>query len=141
MLFRSFSVLARILRFVGTNTDCTLFRYSSGHVFGTRTDSTFSRYSPGFHHFSVLTLIVLSFDIRPDSFSVLTMDSTFLVLVWTVFGTPTNSTFSWYSPRFYHFAVLTLIVPSSDTRPTSFSLLARILPFHGTHSDSTIFGY
>ena len=60
---------------------------------------------------------------------------------WKFFGNRTDSTVSPYSPGFYHFSVLTLIVPSSDTRPYSFSVLARILPFPGTRSDSTIFRY
>ena len=123
--FYLFPVLARILPFLGTHTDCTLFRYSSRQFFGTRTDSTFSRYSPLFYHFWVLTQIVTSSDTPSVQF----------------FGTRTGSTFSRYWPGLYHFSALTLIVASSDTRPDSFSVLGRILPFPGTRPDSTIFRY
>ena len=57
------------------------------------------------------------------------------------FDTRTDSTFSGYSPGFYDFSVLTLIRPFSDTHPDYFSILARILPFPSTLSDSTIFWY
>ena len=93
--FYLFPVLARILPFSGTDTDSTIFRYSSGQFFGTRKDSTFSRYSSGFYRFQVLTLILPFFGTRWDSFSVLARilafsgpdtDSTiFWVLVGTVF--------------------------------------------------------
>ena len=52
-----------------------------------------------------------------------------------------ESTFCRYSPAFYYFSVLTLIRPFSSTRPYSFSIVARILPFPGTRLDSTIFRY
>ena len=128
MLFRSFylfSVLARILPFVGTHTDCTLFRYSSGQFFGTGMDSYFSRYSLVFYHFWVPTLIVPFFRYSSRQF----------------FGTHPDSNFSRYSPAFYHICVLTHIVPFSDTRLDTFSVLARILPFVGTHTDCTLFRY
>ena len=129
-----FPVLARILPFLGTHTDCTLFRYSSQQFFGThndctlfrysfrqflvtRTHSNFFRYLPAFYHFWVLTQIVPSSDTRTDS------------------------TFSRYSPGFYNFWVLRQIVPSSDTRPDTFSVLARKLTFLGSRPDSIIFGY
>ena len=44
--FYLFPVLTQILPFLGTHTDCTLFRYSSGQIFGTRTDSTLSGSRP-----------------------------------------------------------------------------------------------
>ena len=46
-----------------------------------------------------------------------------------------------YSPRFYHFSELALIWPFFGSHPNSFSILARILPFPGTRSYSTIFRY
>ena len=91
MLFRS-------LLFSGTDTDSTLFRYSSGKFFGTRTDSTFPEYSPEFYHFAVLTLIL-----------------PFQLLVRKV---------SRYSYGFFLFLVV-----------------ARILPFFATDTDSTLFQY
>ena len=57
------------------------------------------------------------------------------------FGTRTDSTFSRYSPGFYNFPVLTLILPFSEIRQDSFSIVAQILPFLGTHADFTIFLY
>ena len=52
-----------------------------------------------------------------------------------------NSTFSWYSPGYYYFLVVTLIRSFSGTRPDNFSILAWILPFPGTRPDSIIFRY
>ena len=52
-----------------------------------------------------------------------------------------DSSFSRHSPGFYHFPVLTLIPPFSETRSNSFSKVPRILPFPGTRPDSTIFQY
>ena len=65
-----FPVLSPILPVSGLDSDSTIFRYSSGQFFGTDTDSTFSRYSPAFYQFPVLTLILLFFGTRSDSFSV-----------------------------------------------------------------------
>ena len=152
---------------MGTHTDSTLFRNSSGQFFNSGTDSTFSRYSQGFYHFLVLTLILPFFETRPDRFSIVAQilpfpvtrpDSTifsshidsalFRNLYGQFFNSGTDSTFSQYSPLFYHFSVLTLILLFSDTRPDSFSIVARILPFlvlarilqfSGTHIDSTLF--
>ena len=152
----------------------------------TRTDSTFSRYSPGFCHFLILTQIRPFSITRRERFSILARilpfpdthpDSTifghsikfdhFPVLTGTVFNTRGDSTYSWYSPGFYHFSVPTKIRPFSDTRLDSFSILAwilpflvlawnffryshrfylfpilaRILPFPSTRPDSTIFWY
>ena len=42
---------------------------------------------------------------------------------------------------FYHFSVFRLIVTFSESRPTSFSVLARILSDPGMGPDSTIFPY
>ena len=52
-----------------------------------------------------------------------------------------DSTFSWYSPGFSNFLVLTLILPFFRTGPDSFSALARIPPFANTRPDSTMFWY
>ena len=57
------------------------------------------------------------------------------------FDNRTDSTFSRYWPGFSHFSILTHIRPISDTRRDSFSTLARILSFLGTHPDSPIFRY
>ena len=114
-------------------------------------DSTFSRYSPGFDRFQVLTLILPFFGTRGDSFSVLARilafsgpdtDSSIFWCSWgQFFDTRIDSTFSRYSPGFYRFQVLTLILPFFGTRRDSFSVLARILPFPGTRPDSTVFRY
>ena len=56
-------------------------------------------------------------------------------------GTRTDSAISRYSPGFYHFPTITLILPFFETLPDSFWVLARILPFPGTRLDSTIFRY
>ena len=52
-----------------------------------------------------------------------------------------DSTFSRYSPGFYHFSVLTLIRPFSCNSRYWFSIFARILPFPSILPDSTIFQY
>ena len=107
---------------MGTHTDCTLFRYSCRQFFGTQTDSTVSRYA---HRLYPL-----------------------LILVRTVFRYSEGYYLSRYLRGFYHFWVLTQVVPSFDTRQDSFSvlaqilpfpILARILPFFGTHTDCTLF--
>ena len=61
----------RILPFFVTDTDSTLFRYSSGKFLGTGTDSTFSEYSTGFYNFPVLALTLPFSDTRRESLSVL----------------------------------------------------------------------
>ena len=78
---------------------------------------------------------------RPNlAFSDLNTDSTiFCYSSGMFFGTHPNSTFSRYSPGFYLFQLLTLILPFFGTRRHSFSILARILPFPGTFSDFTFF--
>ena len=114
-----------MLPFFGTPTDSSLFRYSSGQFLPTLTDSSFSRYSSGCYHFSVLPHIRPFSDTGRESF----------------FDTHTDSTFSRYSPGFYHFFVLPTIRPFSGTRGESFWILVRIVPFHGTRLDSTIFRY
>ena len=158
--FHLFPVQARILSFFGTPIDSTLFRYSWGQLLVTRTDPTFSRYSTGFFHFSVLPQIRpfywyssgKFFDTRMDStFPGTRPDSTvfrnshrfdpFPILVGTVFGYSHGSTFSRYTPRFYHFSVQPQIRPFFDTRRESFLTFARILPFPRTRPDSTIFRY
>ena len=57
------------------------------------------------------------------------------------FNSGTESTFSRYSPGFYHFSVLLQIRPFFGTRREGFLTLARILPFPGTRPDSNVFGY
>ena len=158
--FYLFPVLAQILPLSGTDTDSTIFRYSSGQLFRTRTESTIFRYSPGFYHFQVLTLILPFVGTRRYSFLVLARiphfpstrsDSTIFRdwhrfyhisgLVGTVFR---------YWHGFYLFPIHARSLPFSgtDTDSTifryswdSFSVLARILPFPGTRPDSTFFRY
>ena len=66
------------------------------------------------------------------------------------FDTRKDSTFSRYSPGFYYFSVHTLIRPflviagiifRYSHRFYLFPVLARILPFFGTHTNSTLFRY
>ena len=61
--------------------------------------------------------------------------------MWQFFGTHTDSTFSRYSPGFNSFPVLTLILTFFRSGPDNFSALARIPPFAGTPTDSTMFRY
>ena len=68
-IFCIFPVQTRILQFIDTHIDTTLYGYSPGQFFDTRTDSTFSRYSTGFYHLSVLTQIRPFFGTGRDSFS------------------------------------------------------------------------
>ena len=91
---------------------------------GTRQDSTLLRYSPGFYPSPVLAWI------QP-----------FLVLAPTLFQ---------YSPRFYHFSVLTRLYPSPVLAwnlpfpilaRALFSVLVQILPFSSSRSDSTLLRY
>ena len=158
--FHLFPVLARIHQFSGAHTDSTIFLYWSGQFFCTRTDSTFCRQLLGFNNFVVLTLILPFFVLvrtvvrhshgfhlllvvaRIQQFSGDHTEST-IFRYWSgqFFGTRTDSTFSRYLPRFYHFSVLTRILPFFGTRPDSVSVLARIVPFVGTRPDSTIFWY
>ena len=165
--FYLFPVLARILPFFGTLTYSTLFRYSPRQFFDTRTDSTFFHYSPRYYHFSVLTLIRPFFGTCRDRFSILARILPFSVLAWSVFqyshgfylfpvparilpffGTHTDSTLFRYSPRLF-FDTRTDCTFSGHRR-NFFSILtgiflcpiiSRILPFFGTHTDSTIFRY
>ena len=99
------------------------------------------------------------FSTRPDSFLVLSpilpipgtrTDSTiFRYSPGVFFGTLTDSTYSRHSHGFYHFPVLTKILPFSVVARTVFQdshgfylfpVLARILPFFGTHKYSIFFG-
>ena len=129
-----FSILALILPFAGTRTNSTIFLYSHW-----------------FDPFSVLTRTGFGYWQRFYFFLVLTPILSFLGthIDWTVFRyspeqvleTRMDSTFSSYSLGFCHFLVLTLIGPFSRTHPNSFSILAWILLFPGTHPDSAIFRY
>ena len=121
----SFSVLARILPFPATRPYSILFQNWPWFYLFLVLVRTVFRYSHGFYHFMVLTLILLFFRYSSEQF----------------FGTRMDSTFFRYSPGFYHFRVLTLILPFFDTRLNSFSVHARILPFHGTRRHSIIFRY
>ena len=128
----SFSILARILPFPGTCKDSTIFRYSHRlDPFLVLIRIVF-RYSHGFYFFFVLTRILPFFGAHID---------------WTIFrysfeqffDTRTDSTFSWYLPGFFHFSVHILIGPFFGTHSNSFSILARIILFLGSHPDSSIF--
>ena len=121
----------------------TGFRYSP--------NSIIFRYSTRVYHFYVLSWILPYFGIRPDSFSVfariLPLPGTRPILLFfgthtdstifryspgQFFGTRTNSKIFRHSPGFYHFSILTLILPFSGTRPAVFTVLARILLFPST---------
>ena len=128
----SFSVIARILSFSGTcpilsfsgtDPDSIIFRYSCGQFFDTSTDS---------YLFPVLARILSFFGTNPDS-------TIFLYSSEKFFDTSTDSTLSRYSLGFYHFRVLTLILPIFGTCSNGFSVIARILPFPGTSPDCIIF--
>ena len=131
----NFLILARILHFQGTHPDSSIFRCLHcfdpfpvlvGIVFlilkrilpfpGTRSDSKISNIFRYPHWFDLIRY-------SP----------------WQFFDTRTDSTFSQYSPGFYHFSVLILIRPYFGTCLDRFSILARILPFPSTRLDSTIF--
>ena len=128
----------------------TVFLYSHGFYL--------SQYLPGFYHFPVLTQILPFSDTPLDSFFVLArilpFPGTPLILPFSsihtdstffrkssreFFNSGTESTIPRYSSGFYHFPVLTLILPFSVTRTDSFSIVAQILPFPGTCPDSTNF--
>ena len=130
--FYLFPVLARIPPFFGAHTDSTLFRCSPGQFFDTRRDSTFSRYWPEFIHFSVLTLIRPFSGTRRDSFSI-------LVLILLFPSTRPYSTIFRYSHRFDCFPVLVGKFFRYSLGFYLFPVLARIPPFFGTHTDSTLF--
>ena len=69
-------------------------------------------------------------------------DSTLFRYWWgQLLVTRTDSTFSQYSPGFYHFLVLPQIRPFFGTRGNNFWILALFLPFPGTRPDSIIFRY
>ena len=118
-----------------------LFYYSSRMFFDTRTDPTCSWYSPEFFHFSVITKLRPFSGTHRDNFSILTRILPFQILPWTVFRYSHGSTFSGYSPGFYHISIFKQIRPFFGTRRDSFSILERILHFPGTHPDCTIFRY
>ena len=104
---------------------------------------TVFRCSHGCYLFPVLARILAFSDLDTDS-------TIFCYSSGMFFGTRPDSTFSRYSPGFYRFQLLTLILPFFGTRRHSFSVLARILPFlvlamilgfSGIDIDSTIFRY
>ena len=130
----TFSVLARILAFLGTRPDSTIFQYSLRfHPFRVLARRVF-RYSYRFYLFPVLTRILPLSGTHTDSTLSRYSSGEF-------FGTLMDSTISGYSPGFYQFFVFTLILPFSETRLYRFSIVARILPFPGTPPDSTVFRY
>ena len=90
--------------------------------------------SHGFYLFPILSRILPFFGTHTDY-------TLFRYSTGHFFDSCTNSTFSPYSPGFYHFSGLTLIQPFFCTRRVSFSITARILPFLGTRPDSTIFQF
>ena len=130
----SFSTLARILPFPGTDPDSAIFRYPH------RVDpflvhpGTLFRHSYEFYLFPALTPILPFFGTHTDS-------TVFRYSPGRFFDTRTDSTFSWYIPELCHFLVLTLIRPFFDTRRDSFLTLVRILPFPGIDQDNAIFRY
>ena len=117
----TFSVLARFLTFPGTRPISTIFGYSHRLYPLPILVRILFRYSHGFYLFPVIARILLFLGEHTDC-------TLFRYSSGDFFGTRTISNFSRYSPGFYNFWVLTQIVPSSDTRPDTFSVLARILP-------------
>ena len=144
MLFRSryspgfyhFSVLTPIRplfgirpdNFFDTHPDSTIFRYSHSFEPFLVLVRTLFRYSHGFYLFPVLVGSLPFFCTRTYSIP-------FRYSPGQFFDTRTDSTISRYSPGFFHFSVHTVIRPFSRTRRDTFSILARILPFPGTHLD------
>ena len=126
--------MVRILPFPGSCPDSTIFRYSHRfYPFWILVQTVFL-YSNGFYLFPVLTPILPIFGIH-------TVSTFFRNSPGQFFNSGTDSTFSRYSPGIYNFPLLTQILPFSDTRPDTFFVLARILPFPGTPTDSNIFWY
>ena len=145
-----FSIVARILPFLGTLPDSTIFRYSHW-----------------FSHFSILVRILIFSDwnwcgrSRKDHFymsiwNICLQKNAFCFMQCTCNiskmyveyfqwygGADYGGFHGWhhriwryiwgmffrYSPGFYPFSVLTLILPFSETHPDCFSIVARILPF------------
>ena len=101
-------------------------------------------YSHRFHHFPVLAQILQFFGTRTDS-------TIFRYSPGQFFDTHRDSTFSRYSLGFHHILVVTQIRPFSCTLRDNFSILvgffylfpvlARILLFFGTHTDSALLRY
>ena len=129
----TFSELARFLTFPGTRPDSTIFWYSHRLYPLPILVRILFRYSHGFYLSPVLARIMPFFGTHAYC-------TLFPYSSGQFFDTPSDSTSSRYSPRFYPFWVRTQIVPSSDTRLNTLSVLARILTFPGTRPDSTIFG-
>ena len=94
---------------------------------------TVFRYSHGFYLFSVLARILSFSDIDTDS-------TIFRYLFAQFFGTHTDSTFSQNSPGYYHFSVLTLILPFFRCHLVRFLVIARILHFPGVARILSFFG-
>ena len=137
----SFSIVARILSFLGTCPDSTIFRYSHWiypfsklvqTVFQYWHGSTFSPYAPGLYHFQVLALILPFSDTRPESFSLLARIVHFPDI-------RPDSTIVWYSQWCYPFPILVRTVFRYSHGFYLFSVLAQIVPISGTHTDSTLF--
>ena len=139
----SFSTLARILPFPGTDPDYTIFWYSHGFNLYSILGGTNFRHSHGFYLFPLVTPIMPFFGTHTDS--------AIFGYLWGLFVyTRTDSIFSSYSSRFSHFrysqrfnlfSVLVGIVFRHLHGFYLFSVLTRITPFFRTHTDSTIFGY
>ena len=130
--FYQFSVLTQMRPFFGTRRESFSILVMILPFRGTRPDSTNFWYSQWFDPFPVLVGNVFRYS--PEQF----------------FDTQTDSTFSRYSPGFYYFSVRTQIRPFPVLDGTIFRysyrfyllpVLPRILPFFGTHTDSTLFRY
>ena len=129
-----FPVLTRILPFLGTHIDWTLFQNSPEQFFDTRTDSTFSWYSPGFCHFLVLTLIGPFSGTYPNCFWILAR-----ILLFP--GTHPDSAIFRYSHSFKPFSVLARTIFRHTLGFYLFPVLARILSSFDTQIDSTLLRY
>ena len=139
----SFLVFARILPFPGTRPDSTIFRYSHWFYHFSKLVRTVFQYWDGFYLFPVLARILPFSGIHTDS-------TLFQNLAGQFFDFRTYSTFSryspestifWYSHWFYPFPVLARAVFRYLHLFYLFLVLAQILPFFGTHTDSTLLQY
>ena len=166
-----FSVLLGILPFFGIHRDSTHLRYSPGYYlsrcsprpfFDPRTESLL-RYSHRFYHSPVLDPILPFSSTRLDTTFPGTRLYTTFFRYWQGFypspvlarilpfsGTRPDSNVLRYLHEFYSSPTLAPILALFDTRmdtifqgtrPDPFSVLAWILPFSGTGSNSTILWY
>ena len=130
----SFLVLARILPDPDSPPDSSIYRYSRRFYPFPIPDRSIFRYSYRFYLIPIVPRIL--------PFSGLHADSTlFRYLIGQFFGSRTNSTRSRECLGFCHLSVFTRILPFSDTRSFSFSVLARILPDPDSPPNSAIYRY